>query len=69
MKFDYLLFGDHLVLDMTYRTNHYEMVCTPFVCINYYAKNVMVGCGFLMNEKAESFVWLFKTFLDAMENV
>ena len=62
MKFDYLLFGDHLVLDMTYRTNHYEMVYTPFVCINHYAKNVMVGCGLLINEKAKSFVGCLNDF-------
>ena len=29
----------------------------------------MVGCGFLMNEKIENCVWLFETFLEAMDNV
>jgi len=27
MKCDYLLFGDLLVFDTTYRTNHYEIIC------------------------------------------
>lgn len=69
MKSDYLLFGDLLVFDTTYRTNRYEMICAPFVCMNHHAKNIMVGCGFLMNEKIESFVWLFETFLEVMDNV
>ena len=29
----------------------------------------MMGCGFLMNEKIESFVLLFEIFLEAMGNV
>ena len=69
MKCDYMLFGDLVVFDTTYRTNRYEMICAPFVCMNHHAKNVMVGCGFLMNEKIESFVWLFETFFEAMGNV
>ena len=67
MKSDYLLFGD--LLDTTYTTNHYEIICIPFICMNHHVKNVIVGCGFLMNEKAESFIWLFETFLAAMDNV
>jgi len=61
--------GELLVFDTTYRTNCYEMICTPFVCMNHNAKNVMMGCGFLMNEKIESFVWLFETFLEVMDNM
>jgi len=69
MKCDYLLFGDLLVFYMTCRTNRYEMIYTPFVCMNHHAKNIMVGCRFLMNEKIESFVWLFETCLEAIDNV
>ena len=69
MKCDYLLFGDLLVFDTTYRINRYEIRYAPFVCMNHHAKNVMLGCGFFMNEKIESFVWLFETFLEAMGNV
>jgi len=56
MKSDYLLFGDLLMFDTIYRTNRDEMICAHFVCMNHHGKNVMVGCGFLMNEKIESFV-------------
>jgi len=69
IKSNYLLFGDLLIFDTTYRTNRDEMICEPFVCMNHHAKNVMVGCGFFMNEKIESFVWFFETFQEAMDNV
>ncbi|XP_019166801.1 PREDICTED: protein FAR1-RELATED SEQUENCE 7-like [Ipomoea nil] len=67
MRRDYDLFGDLLVHDTTYRTNKYDMICGPFVGMNNHCMNVMFGCGFLMNEKIESFVWLFKTFLRSMD--
>ena len=62
MKYDYSLLDDLLIFDTIYRTNHYEMTYAPFICMNHHAKNVMVGCGFLMNEKVESFVFLFEAF-------
>jgi len=34
--------------------------------MNHHSKNVMFDCGFLMNEKIWSFVWLFETFLNSM---
>ncbi|XP_019161905.1 PREDICTED: protein FAR1-RELATED SEQUENCE 7-like [Ipomoea nil] len=66
MRQDYELFGDLLVHDTTYRTNKYDMICGPFVGMNHHCMNVMFGCGFLMNERIESFVWLFRAFLRSM---
>ena len=60
------MFGDLVVFDTTYRTNKYDMICVPFVRMNHHSKNVMFCCGFLMNEKIGSFVWLFKAFLKSM---
>ncbi|XP_031131701.1 protein FAR1-RELATED SEQUENCE 5-like [Ipomoea triloba] len=67
MKSDYLLFGDLVVHDTTYRTNRYDMICGPFVGMNRHCMNVMFGCSFLLNERTKSFVWLFKTFLQSMD--
>ena len=61
-KSAYLSFGDLFKFDKIYRTYCYEMICAPFVFMNNYAKNVMVGCGFLMNKKVDSFGWLFEIF-------
>ncbi|XP_019192714.1 PREDICTED: protein FAR1-RELATED SEQUENCE 5-like [Ipomoea nil] len=66
MRRDYEMFGDFLVYDTTYRTNKYDMIYGPFVGMNHHCMNVMFGCGFLMNERIESFVWLFKVFLRSM---
>ncbi|XP_021758653.1 protein FAR1-RELATED SEQUENCE 5-like [Chenopodium quinoa] len=66
MKVDYDAFGDLLVHDTTYRTNKYGMMCGPFVGMNHHNKNVMFGIGFVINEKWESFEWLFNTFLRSM---
>ena len=56
------------MFDTTYRTNKYDIICTPFVGMNRHAMNVMFGCGFLMNEKIESFIWLFKISLNSMSD-
>ncbi|XP_056688553.1 protein FAR1-RELATED SEQUENCE 5-like [Spinacia oleracea] len=66
MKRDYDYFGDLLVFDTTYRTNKYDMICAPFVGMNHHSNNVMFGIGFVINEKTESFNWLFQTFLTSM---
>ncbi|KAF8016194.1 hypothetical protein BT93_H1645 [Corymbia citriodora subsp. variegata] len=67
-KFDYDCFGDVLIFDTTYRTNIYEMICAPFVGVNHHWKNVLFGCAFLLDETAESFIWLFDAFLKSMGN-
>ncbi|KAF8036156.1 hypothetical protein BT93_C1991 [Corymbia citriodora subsp. variegata] len=67
-KFDYDCFGDVLIFDTTYRTNKYEMICAPFVGVNHHWNNVLFGCAFLLDETAESFIWLFDAFLKCMGN-
>jgi len=67
MREDYNIFGDVVVFDTTYRTNKYDMICAPFVGMNHHNKNIMLGCGFILNERIESFIWLFRTFLSSME--
>ena len=69
MKIDCLLFGHLLVFDNTYQTNKSRIICAPFVCMNHHANNVMVRCGFLINEKVDSFIWLFNTFLRLMDDI
>ncbi|XP_057767244.1 protein FAR1-RELATED SEQUENCE 5-like [Salvia miltiorrhiza] len=68
MKDDYLIYGDVVVFDTTYRTNKYNLICAPFVGINNHWKNIMFGCAFITNENAESYEWLFEVFKKSMEN-
>ena len=44
------------------------MICAPFIGMNYHSKNVIFGCGFILNEKIDSFIWLVCTFLKFVTN-
>ncbi|KAJ1255204.1 hypothetical protein BS78_K279700 [Paspalum vaginatum] len=63
---NYKLFGDVVSLDSTYTTNQYNMIFVPFTGVNHHLQSVFLGAAFLANEKIESYVWLFKTFLKEM---
>lgn len=65
---DYECFGDVIVFDTTYRTNKYNIVCAMFFGVNHHLKSVSFGCAFLSDETADSFSWVFQTFLEAMGN-
>ncbi|XP_074560767.1 protein FAR1-RELATED SEQUENCE 5-like [Curcuma longa] len=64
----YSVFGDVVVFDTTYNTNKYGLIFAPFVGVNHHHQTIIFGCGFLSDEKADSFVWLLKTFIEAMPN-
>jgi hypothetical protein len=61
----YQYFGD-VTFDATYLTNCYKMHFVPFTRINHHHQSVMFGCALLVNETAESYTWLLKTWLEAM---
>ncbi|XP_020090553.1 protein FAR1-RELATED SEQUENCE 9-like [Ananas comosus] len=65
-KLDYDMFGDVVIFDTTYRTNKYNLICAPFLGINHHWKNILFGCALLLDETTESYIWLFRTFLDSM---
>ncbi|XP_073015699.1 protein FAR1-RELATED SEQUENCE 5-like [Primulina eburnea] len=62
----YTAFGDVVVFDTTYNTNKYGMIFAPFVGVNHHHQTIIFGCGFLSDEKTDSFVWLLNKFLDVM---
>nr|XP_040252115.1 protein FAR1-RELATED SEQUENCE 5-like [Aegilops tauschii subsp. strangulata] len=66
---NYSHFGDVISFDSTYTTNQYNMIFTPFTGVNHHLQSVLFGAGFLSNEKDESYIWLFQTFLKAMGGV
>ncbi|XP_073057388.1 protein FAR1-RELATED SEQUENCE 5-like [Primulina eburnea] len=61
----YTTFGDVVVFDTTYNTNKYWMIFAPFVGVNHH-QTIVFACGFLSDEKTDSFVWLLNKFLEAM---
>jgi hypothetical protein len=63
---NYKHFGDGVSLDSTYTTNQYNMIFVPINGVNHHLQSVFLGAA---NEKIESYVWLFNTFLKAMGGV
>ncbi|XP_059461898.1 protein FAR1-RELATED SEQUENCE 5-like [Corylus avellana] len=62
----YQYFGDVVTFDATYLTNCYKMPFVPFTGVNHHHQSVMFGCALLVNEMVESYMWLLKTWLEAM---
>ncbi|KAL7127020.1 hypothetical protein ABFS83_14G226000 [Erythranthe nasuta] len=64
----YSHFGDAVVLDTTYRSNLYKVPFAPFTGVNHHGQTILFGCALLLDESEATFVWLFKTFLAAMND-
>ncbi|KAF8404444.1 hypothetical protein HHK36_009329 [Tetracentron sinense] len=60
----YGYFSDVVTFDTTYLTNRYDMSFAPFVRVNHHV--VLLGCGLLVDETIEPFIWMFKAWLIAM---
>jgi hypothetical protein len=66
---NYALFGEMVSFDSTYSTNQYNMIFCPFTGINHHMGSVFYGAALIVNEKVESYKWVFETFLKAMDGV
>ncbi|XP_011627225.1 protein FAR1-RELATED SEQUENCE 5-like [Amborella trichopoda] len=64
-RMNYQIFGDVVVFDSTYVTNKYRMPFASFTGVNHHHQSVLFGCALLVDQSEESFVWLFKTWLQA----
>jgi hypothetical protein len=62
----YQRFGDVITFDTTYKTNKYSMPFAPFTGLNHHLQSILFGCALLQDESETSFVWLFETWLEAM---
>jgi hypothetical protein len=62
----YESFHDVIIFDTTYLTNKYDMPFAPFIGINYYGESIILGCGLLSGEDMDSFVWIFRQWLQSM---
>lgn len=52
---DFEQFGDVLLIDTTYLTNKYILICAPFVGVNHHRSNVVFGIGFILDETTSTF--------------
>ncbi|XP_022966676.1 protein FAR1-RELATED SEQUENCE 3-like [Cucurbita maxima] len=64
----YSHFGDAVTLDTMYRVNQFRVPFAPFTGVNHHGQTILFGCALLLDESEASFVWLFKTFLTAMND-
>jgi hypothetical protein len=62
----YEFFGDIVTFDTTYLTNIYNMPFAPFVRVNHHGQSILLGAGLISSEDTDTFVWLFKSWLDCM---
>lgn len=63
---DYLIFGDVMAFDATYRKNKYLCPFVVFSRVNHHNQSIVFGAGLVTNEKEETYVWLLEQFLEAM---
>ncbi|CBI24361.3 hypothetical protein VitviT2T_008699 [Vitis vinifera] len=64
----YSHFGDAVTLDTMYRVNQCRVPFAPFTGVNHHGQTILFGCALLLDDSEASFVWLFKTFLTAMND-
>ncbi|KAM0927705.1 hypothetical protein ACQ4PT_002712 [Festuca glaucescens] len=62
-------YHDCISFDATYLTKKYNMPFAPFIGINRHGQSFMLGCGFVRQELATSYDWLFESFLLAMNGL
>ncbi|GAB2274481.1 hypothetical protein Dimus_039087 [Dionaea muscipula] len=64
----YSHFGDAVTLDTSYRINQCKVPFAPVIGVNHHGQTILFGCALLLDDSESSFVWLFKTFLTAMND-
>ncbi|XP_059663687.1 protein FAR1-RELATED SEQUENCE 5-like [Cornus florida] len=66
MVVDYCNFGDVVSFDTIHKVVHGNSPFGSFLGLNHHRETAVFGAAFMYDETAESFVWLFETFLKAM---
>lgn len=54
-KRSHAFFRDDVVLDVTYKTNKYEMKFIPFVRVNHHDQTIVFGCGLIRQDHIEDY--------------
>jgi hypothetical protein len=65
-RVDYEIFGDVLSFDTTYSTNGHNVPFVPIIGMNDHGRTLVFGCALLQDQKAETYKWMFQTFLHVM---
>ncbi|XVF31790.1 hypothetical protein REPUB_Repub17cG0022700 [Reevesia pubescens] len=65
---NYACFGDVVAFDTTYKKNAYDRPLMPIVGVNHHHQTIVFGVALLADETTNTFVWVLRTFLEAMLN-
>ncbi|XP_059669324.1 protein FAR1-RELATED SEQUENCE 5-like [Cornus florida] len=66
MKIDYGHFGDVITFDTTYKLVQSNRPFAAFLGLNHHRETAVFGLALMYDETANSFAWLFDSFLNAM---
>ncbi|XP_057432331.1 protein FAR1-RELATED SEQUENCE 5-like [Lotus japonicus] len=64
---NYLVFGDVLAFDATYKKNKYKRPLVVFSGVNHHNQTIVFAAALVSNEKVETYIWLLEQFLDVMK--
>ncbi|XP_073274817.1 protein FAR1-RELATED SEQUENCE 8-like isoform X1 [Primulina huaijiensis] len=59
----YSYFGDVVVVDTTYLSRTYIVPLLTVTGLNHHGQSVLLGCGFVVNETMETYIWLMRAWL------
>ncbi|KAI3960200.1 hypothetical protein MKW98_016924 [Papaver atlanticum] len=62
----YKEFGEVVMFDTTCLANKYDLPFISFVGVNHHGQSLLLGCGLISNEDAQTFVWIFSKWLACM---
>ncbi|KAF2945771.1 protein FAR1-RELATED SEQUENCE 6 isoform X1 [Oryza sativa Japonica Group] len=62
----YEFYNDVVTLDTSYVVGKYDMPLATFIGVNHHGQSVLLGCGLLSDETAETYSWLFKAWIACM---
>jgi MULE transposase domain len=68
MEENFKNFGDIVIVDSTYNTNLYKVPLFIISGVDNKGNNIIFAMAFLNNEDTESFGWIFKQWLQRIEN-
>ncbi|KAG8379798.1 hypothetical protein BUALT_Bualt07G0126800 [Buddleja alternifolia] len=59
-------FSDVVLVDTTCLTNKHETPLLSFSGLNHHGKSMLFGCGLLVDETMETYIWLMRAWLTCM---
>jgi len=62
MQYNYSLYGNVLIMDVTYNINKYNIPLLIFTDIAFDGRNICFGMACINDETAETYSWALKSF-------